>query len=125
MWHLEGLCLWVEGFQKENKGQILVYKGINKGKAGHSGHQGWNWGSKWGLGHHYLVTVTSQSPMNQDAGPGPGHNNKVLMLRTAGGPGLPGVRMDARNGAGSVGRIKRSQLCGKEISNGWVLGNIR
>ena len=42
MWHLEGLCLWVEGFQKEKKGQILVYEGISKGKAGHSGHQGWN-----------------------------------------------------------------------------------
>lgn len=62
--------------------------------------------------------------MNQDAGPGPGHN-KVLMLSTEGGPGLPSVRMDARNGAGPVGRIKRSQLCGKEISSGWVLGNVR
>ena len=33
MWHLEGLCLWVEGFQQGGKGQILVYEGINKGKA--------------------------------------------------------------------------------------------
>ena len=33
MWHLEGLCLWVEGFQQGEKGQILVYEGISKGKA--------------------------------------------------------------------------------------------
>ena len=60
--------------------------------------------------------------MNQVAGPGPRHN-KVQMLNTADGPGLPGVRMDTRNRAGPAGRIKRSQLCRKEISSGWVLGN--